>query len=338
MPMMLLLPALMPPNKMLLLVAMPLLLALAESQAQSHDYPSTECVHEYFSSTAMNGSFQSPGFPVTYPANTVCRYIFQGKGRERVQIMFTALDLDYPTGDPKAPYDCEDVDSVTVSVNIDNQHRDLGVYCGNKRPPMLMSNDNRMEVVFQSTSPGNVGPTGFKAEYKFVTNFGIKAGEQGTDMVCSFTFKSDVETNGTFKSPNFPGLYPRNTECHYLFYGKTNERIHITFPYFDVEGIPPSCTEDTQSDFVEFSNFNIKLKDRKMTRFCGTREDDKNKKEVKSDGNFFRVTFKSMMFMTQRGSRPSINSANTKTLSYHPTNEWSTILATVITCLLLAFP
>ena len=53
------------------------------------------------------------------------------------------------------------------------------------------------------------------------------------------------------------------------------------------------CTEDTQSDFVEFSNFNIKLKDRKMTRFCGTREDDKTKKEVKSDGNFFRVTFKS---------------------------------------------
>lgn len=52
------------------------------------------------------------------------------------------------------------------------------------------------------------------------------------------------------------------------------------------------CVEDTQSDYVEFSNFNIKLKDRKMARLCGTKEEHQ-KKEVKSDGNFFRVTFKS---------------------------------------------
>ena len=52
------------------------------------------------------------------------------------------------------------------------------------------------------------------------------------------------------------------------------------------------CTETTQSDYVEFSNFNIKLKDRKMYRFCGT-EEENQKKTVHSDGNFFRVTFKS---------------------------------------------
>ena len=52
------------------------------------------------------------------------------------------------------------------------------------------------------------------------------------------------------------------------------------------------CVEDTQSDYVEFSNFNVKLKDRKMNRFCGTKEESK-RKTVKSDGNFFRVTFKS---------------------------------------------
>ena len=52
------------------------------------------------------------------------------------------------------------------------------------------------------------------------------------------------------------------------------------------------CVEDTQSDFVEFSNFNVKLKDRKMDRYCGTMEDSR-RKTVKSDGNFFRVTFKS---------------------------------------------
>ena len=52
------------------------------------------------------------------------------------------------------------------------------------------------------------------------------------------------------------------------------------------------CSEDSQSDYVEFSNFNIALTDRKMSRYCGTKEET-SKKVVQSDNNFFRVTFKS---------------------------------------------
>jgi len=53
------------------------------------------------------------------------------------------------------------------------------------------------------------------------------------------------------------------------------------------------CLEATQSDYVEFSNFNIELVDRKMNRFCGTTKDEHRNKMVSSDGSFFRVTFKS---------------------------------------------
>jgi len=56
---------------------------------------------------------------------------------------------------------------------------------------------------------------------------------------CAFTFNNDATTNGTFTSPNFPGLYPRNVQCHYLFYGADKSRVDITFRYFDVDGIPP---------------------------------------------------------------------------------------------------
>ena len=61
-----------------------------------------------------------------------------------------------------------------------------------------------------------------------------------SDPECGFTYRSEISINGTFTSPNFPGLYPRNTECHYLFYGKQSESIFITFKTFDVEGIPPA--------------------------------------------------------------------------------------------------
>jgi len=55
-----------------------------------------------------------------------------------------------------------------------------------------------------------------------------------------------------------------------------------------------SCKEDSQSDYVEFSNFNVNLTDRKMRRMCGRRSSSSaHGDDVASDGNFFRVTFKS---------------------------------------------
>jgi len=63
--------------------------------------------------------------------------------------------------------------------------------------------------------------------------------------------------------------------------------IHIT-----VCALLSSCKEDTQSDYVEFSNFNVDLMDRKMRRMCGRGSSDV-RNEVMSDGSFFRVTFKS---------------------------------------------
>jgi len=59
---------------------------------------------------------------------------------------------------------------------------------------------------------------------------------------CGFIYRSQRSPNGTFTSPNYPGFYPRNTECHYLFYGMPNERVHITFRQFDVEGMTRSVT------------------------------------------------------------------------------------------------
>jgi len=50
--------------------------------------------------------------------------------------------------------------------------------------------------------------------------------------------------------------------------------------------------EKTSSDYVEFSNFNIHLIDRKMKRLCGAK-DQHFVKTVVSDGSFFRVTFRS---------------------------------------------
>ena len=66
-------------------------------------------------------------------------------------------------------YSCAAVDAVTVLVNIGGERSNIGVFCGKKRPHMLMSNDNRMEVSFVSRYSSQHTSKGFKAEYRFVT-------------------------------------------------------------------------------------------------------------------------------------------------------------------------
>lgn len=56
---------------------------------------------------------------------------------------------------------------------------------------------------------------------------------------CAFVFNGSKKRNGTFTSPNFPGSYPRDTECHYFFHGSNKDKVHIQFVYFDVEGVLP---------------------------------------------------------------------------------------------------
>ena len=57
------------------------------------------------------------------------------------------------------------------------------------------------------------------------------------------------------------------------------------------------CDDTTKSDLVSFSNF-LNAEDRKMPRFCGKRHTGDT---VKSDGAFFRVTFRSNHIFDAKG-------------------------------------
>lgn len=164
-----------------------------------------------------------------------------------------------------------------------------------------------MEVIFDSVERKgliNISPfRGFKARFRFLTNFGINTGNQVKTDDCIFTFTSRPSKNGMFTSPNYPGKYPRNTECQYVFKGEPDELVHINFLTFSVEGIPP-CTEDTKSDSVSFSNFNFGIKDRKMKKRCGNTL-TAEQRNVMSDGSFFRVIFKSNSIYDDKGFEAS---------------------------------
>ncbi|XP_015788200.1 suppressor of lurcher protein 1-like [Tetranychus urticae] len=256
--------------------------SLKGSESGSILTQSPECDQIYNSDIFKNGTFSSPNYPNPYPANIHCKYHFMGRGKERVQIMFSDFHVYKPDDSPK---DCDGADVVMVFITINGQKERLDNLCGDTLPLQLMSNGPSMTVEFKSLDNSEQF-RGFKADYRFVTNFGITAGVQDSQSVCGFIFRSSDRSNGSFTSPNYPGQYPRDTECHYFFFGNVSERAHITFAYFDIEGVTP-CTTETASDYVEFSNY--RTVDRKIPRHCGV----KKPKTIESDGDFFRITFKS---------------------------------------------
>ncbi|KAI5712257.1 hypothetical protein M8J75_007004 [Diaphorina citri] len=56
----------------------------------------TNCDAVFKSDIMKNGSLSSPEYPGTYSPRTTCRYEFQGRGKERVQIVFTDFSLYHP--------------------------------------------------------------------------------------------------------------------------------------------------------------------------------------------------------------------------------------------------
>jgi hypothetical protein len=53
------------------------------------------CDQTFISSKSNNGTFHSPNYPQEYPGDVLCKFTFEGQGRERVQIIFTEIALHY---------------------------------------------------------------------------------------------------------------------------------------------------------------------------------------------------------------------------------------------------
>ncbi|XP_030371779.1 suppressor of lurcher protein 1 [Scaptodrosophila lebanonensis] len=251
-----------------------------------------------FESNQLLGPFASAGNKKNDGVTRVvqCRYEFQAQEPERIQIKFH--DFNIPT-ERENSSNCMANDSLQLLTQVRGKFETQELFCGAFLPKPLMSTGKQMQLQFVGKQPpvmtNKVQYYGFRAEYKFLTNFGIPSGTQlGND--CSFMYNSTVKTSGLFHSPNFPGYYLEDVVCNYYFYGDDDERVVLRFTYFDVEGIG-NCDHQTASDYVEFSNF--MSTDRKFSKYCGKLQNF----EVHSDGRFFRMTFHSNDRFVSNGFR-----------------------------------
>ncbi|RMZ97718.1 suppressor of lurcher 1-like [Brachionus plicatilis] len=265
-----------------------------------------------------------------------CIYTFYGQPGERIQIFYETFELYYPFDVNKFnKIDCRYSDSIclkfyedrpvdkneasqSMTVNLNNQNYDL-CNCINISftPRQIVSASNFLQVRFrtirrnfetgQASVHSRKNYSGYLLRYSFTKDFGFDLKESGAlvkNSECKIFFNSTHKQNGYFTTPNYPGLYPRELECHYYFIGVKGEKVQITFHTFDIEGVG-QCGSDTKSDYVELSNF--QNRDRFFSRFCGVNKPG----TIVSDGGFFHVTFYSNNVFDGKGFQASYYFLNT---------------------------
>ncbi|XP_014770360.1 tolloid-like protein 2 isoform X3 [Octopus bimaculoides] len=223
----------------------------------------TECDVRVVSSKESNGTISSPGYHSNFPANVTCHYYIDGlmdkQNLEKARIKF--MDFDIPGS---MPYCMLGYLAVNLKGQISSKkYHDK--FCGELLPPELTSENPRLVLILNTH--GAVRGRGFLARYEFITDYNIP-GEAIKDGVCSFLYDSKKTKEGSFNSPRHPGLYFINLDCIYIFRGKSDEKIAISFEVFNLPNNDPLTCKAT--DYLEIyqqlegpNNYSV------IRRYCG---------------------------------------------------------------------
>ncbi|XP_059677348.1 deleted in malignant brain tumors 1 protein [Gavia stellata] len=174
-----------------------------------------------------SGSFQSPGYPNSYPNSARC--VWRIRLREpdrRVELQFSDVELE----DSSCRYDAIEVyDGGSPGGPL------LGTVCWNNHR-VFRSSGHQLTVLFRSD--GSVTRRGFQAHY-----YSIPASSStAEDYSCGGLLSSP---SGTLQSPFYPRNYPNNANCVWEIEVKSNFRVTLTFRDVQMEG--GRCL----SDYVE---------------------------------------------------------------------------------------
>jgi len=194
----------------------------------------TECDQKILSTKESEGTVFSPNYPFPYQTNVVCRYFIYGmqdeQNLERVKLTFDKFNIPMATD-----HSCEDGYLKIYMKGQEEQHsyqeHDYE-FCGRTPPPTVKTPGPRLVLLFKAgAKPGS----GFKANFKFETEYLIPVGTPAPDGSCKFTYRSSSRKEGRFNSPRHPSNYPSLTSCVYEFYSMPHEQVQIVFTNFKVK-------------------------------------------------------------------------------------------------------
>lgn len=220
--------------------------------------------------TSMYGSLESPNFPEPYPQQLDLVWDLRVQTGFRIRLDFSHFQLE-------PSYLCE---YDRVQVEADGEV--LAVFCGSEATDTesvpvgsIFSPSNSLKVIFKTDFSDEERYTGFRGHYSaqdidecaeqsdegllcdhFCHNYmggfycSCRHGYQlhPDNRTCSVHCSNVVfrERSGVLQSPDFPGPYPKSSDCRYQIRVQTGFRISLQFdPVFDVEDHPEAtCPYD----------------------------------------------------------------------------------------------
>ncbi|ESO02461.1 hypothetical protein HELRODRAFT_161732 [Helobdella robusta] len=193
------------------------------------------CHFQYMSTSAIQGTFNSPRHPSNYPDNTYCVYEFHGQPDEIVRLTFENFQVEDDANCSKdfvkifkwLPPKLEEEGQQQQQVE-NLEFVPVGHYCGERFPGPQDEDSQIMRVTLNSD--GHTVYKGFRARYEFVKR-------QPPDKKC---FHSITNIGGgVINSPNYPHKYTTNKTCEWIVYGRSKaNKILLTFDIFSIEGNP----------------------------------------------------------------------------------------------------
>lgn len=187
-----------------------------------------------------SGLIQSPGYPVTYNANSTCSWTIKAPPGHKITLSFRDFNLQ---GSSRCRYDWLDIyDGSSIRATK------LGRFCGLKKPGPLSSSGNYLYLRFNSN--GVVEKRGFSASYN-------------TSLGCGETYRG---RQGTIISPNYPHYYYGKTNCLYRIEVPNGMTVKLKFQDFHVE---PAGERGICYDFVE-AHDGPSIQNRSIGKYCGT--------------------------------------------------------------------
>jgi hypothetical protein len=128
--------------------------------------------------TAESGTFQSPGYPETYPNNRFCTYLIEVPPKKAISLEFLDFNLE-GTSYPECIHDylkvpmkvakLYETDVALIAQIYDGSSSSsqlLGTYCGQSKPDQIVSKFNTLFLEFKTDA--TLGFEGWKANYSSI--------------------------------------------------------------------------------------------------------------------------------------------------------------------------
>ncbi|CAL4060298.1 unnamed protein product, partial [Meganyctiphanes norvegica] len=220
--------------------------------------------------------FQSPNFPNKYPKNYKCTWRFT------CPLARAEMGLNCDTFELEANRIC-----FTDYLEIFNNFKSLGTFCGKNSPTGLISKSDYMKAVFHSNWD-RITRAGFRCSVKCIDKQ-IREMKDDSDetmppyitpSVSCGSYIMDPEDSIIIRSKNFPEFYPKNYKCSWGFTcSSLNTEMNLHCSSFALQN-----HRKCQTDYLEVFNSFLSI-----GKHCGK----KGPKHLNIKSNFMKINFRS---------------------------------------------